>query len=73
MELFELTEEIEGVFYQKDEEERFQIAIVLIGTILANCDIDYENVLDEAKIDHEEFLQEFQTQQKLNKNRNNEN
>jgi hypothetical protein len=73
MELFELTEEIEGVFYNKSEEERFQNAIVLIGHILVNCGIDYENVLDEAKLDHEEFLQEFGIEQQLNKKRNNEN
>lgn len=67
MELFELTEEIEGVFYNKSEEERFQNAIVLIGHILVNCGIDYENVLEEAKLDHEEFLEEFETVRKTNK------
>ena len=73
MELFELTEEIEGVFYNKSEQERFQNAIVLIGQILTSCGIDYQNVLEEAKLYHEEFLQEWEKEQELIKKRKNEN
>ena len=73
MELFELTEEIEGVFYNKSEQERFQNATVLIGQILTSCGIDYQNVLEEAKLYHEEFLQEWEKEQELIKKRKNEN
>jgi hypothetical protein len=60
MELFELTEELEGLFYNKSRNEQWENALVLIGTILANADkLDYKKVLTACKEEHEELLNDF--------------
>jgi hypothetical protein len=64
MELFELTEEIEGLFYNKSVLEQKQNALVLIGTILANADkLDYKRLLDLSKERYEEFLDDWSDSQ----------
>jgi hypothetical protein len=65
MELFELTEEIEGLFYNKSRNEQWNNALVLIGTILVNADkLDYKKVLNACKEEHEEFIKDFESQNK---------
>ena len=62
MKLFELTEEIEGLFYNKSVLEQKQNALALIGTILANADkLDYKKLLNLSKERYEEFLDDWST------------
>jgi hypothetical protein len=60
MKLFELTEEIEGLFYNKSILEQKENALILIGTILANADkLDYKRLLNLSKERYEEFLDDW--------------
>jgi hypothetical protein len=61
MELFELTEEIEGLFYNKSKEDQLMNALVIIGAVLANTsDYDHTQLLEWAKEDYEQFLQQME-------------
>jgi hypothetical protein len=60
MELFELTEEIDGLFYNKSKEEKLKNALVIIGAVLVNnMEYDHIQLLEWAKKDYEEFLSDI--------------
>jgi hypothetical protein len=59
--LFELTEEIDGLFYNKSKEEKLRNALVIIGAVLVNTsEYDHKQLLKWAKKDYEEFLQQLE-------------
>jgi len=64
MELFELTEEIEGLLYNQTRNQQWDTATALIGTILANADrLDYKKLLYACMNEHQEILNELNSNQ----------